>query len=50
MSGGAGELMVFTEGSGEGGQWGLDAEGDSGICCFDVSTWKIFPPNWVEKR
>lgn len=41
-SDGAGELVVFTEGSGEDEQWGLDAEGGSGICCFGVSTWKAF--------
>lgn len=46
-SDGAGELLVFTEGSGKGGQRELDTEGGSGICCFDVSTWKIFPPNRV---
>lgn len=46
-SDGAGELLEFTEGSRKGGQWVLDTEGGSGICCFDVSTWKIFPPNRV---
>lgn len=45
---GAGALVVFTEGSGEGGQWGLDAKDGSGICC-DVSTWKILPPKQALK-
>lgn len=41
---GAGELAVITEGSREGGQPGLDAEGRSVPCSFGGFSWKIFPP------
>lgn len=44
---GAGELVVFTEGTGEDGQLGLDAESSSGSCSFDGFSWKIFTPTRV---
>lgn len=44
---GVGELAVFTEGSGEGGQPRLDATSSCGPCSFDGSSWKIFPPTRV---
>lgn len=44
---GGGELTVFTEGNREGGQLGLGDEGGFGLCSFDGSGWKIFPPTRV---